>query len=139
METASYLKLLTTLMKDNPPTVADAPMVAQMAKIGLLPGKDWDISMLDPTVAKGLAQAPKGTLAKIMAHAPNAGKNVNGWVITMPAGVYGINYLQTWLECSCDSTGCTCRTWRQSLVRPPGSAEAGADVHQELIGGADLD
>jgi hypothetical protein len=80
-------------MKDNPPTVADAPMVAQMAKIGLVPGKDWDISVQDPTIAQGLAQAPKAALAKIRAHAPNAGKNVNGWVITMPTGVYGTNYL----------------------------------------------
>jgi hypothetical protein len=93
MDAAAYFRLLATLMKDNPPTVADAPMVAQMAKIGLVPGNDWDISTLDPTVAKGLAEAPKAALAKIMAHAPNAGKNVNGWITTMPTGVYGTNYL----------------------------------------------
>jgi hypothetical protein len=93
MDAAAYFKLLATLMKDNPPTPADAPMVAQMAKIGLVPGKDWDISTLDPTIAEGVALAPKAALAKIMAYTPNAGKNVNGWVITMPAGVYGTNYL----------------------------------------------
>jgi hypothetical protein len=93
MDAAAYFKLLATLMRDNPPTPADAPMVAQMAKIGLVPGKHWDISVQDPTVAKELALAPKAALAKIMAHTPNAGKNVNGWVITMPAGVYGTNYL----------------------------------------------
>jgi hypothetical protein len=93
MDAAAYFKLLATLMKDNPPTQADAPMVAQMAKIGLVPGKDWDISALDPTIAEGVALAPKAALAKIMAYTPNAGKNVNGWVITMPAGVYGTNYL----------------------------------------------
>jgi hypothetical protein len=93
MDAAAYFKLLATLLKDNPPTPADAPMVAQMAKIGLVPGKDWDISVLDPTIAEGVALAPKAALAKIMAHTPNAGKNVNGWVITMPAGVYGTNYL----------------------------------------------
>jgi hypothetical protein len=94
MDAATYFKLLATLMKDNPPTPTDAPMVAQMAKIGLVPGKDWDISTLDPTIAEGVATAPKGALAKIMAHAPNAGKIVNGWQITLPAGVYGTNYLQ---------------------------------------------
>jgi hypothetical protein len=93
MDAAAYFKLLATLLKDNPPTPADAPMVAQMAKIGLVPGEDWDISVLDPTIAEGVALAPKAALAKIMAHTPNAGKNVNGWVITMPAGVYGTNYL----------------------------------------------
>jgi hypothetical protein len=93
MDAAAYFNLLATLLKDNPPTPADAPMVAQMAKIGLVPGKDWDISVLDPTIAEGVATAPKAALAKIMAHTPNAGKNVNGWVITMPAWVYGTNYL----------------------------------------------
>jgi len=94
MDAAAYFKLLATLLKDNPPTSADGPMVAQMAKIGLVPGKDWDISMLDPTIAAGVATAPKAALAKIMAHAANAGKIVSGWQITLPAGVYGTNYLQ---------------------------------------------
>jgi hypothetical protein len=93
MDAATYFKLLATLMKDNPPTPADAPMVAQMAKIGLVPGKDWDIGTLDPAIAQEVATAPKAALAKIMGHTANAGKNVNGWVVTMPAGVYGTNYL----------------------------------------------
>jgi hypothetical protein len=93
MDAAAYFKLLATLMKDNPPTVADAPVVAQMETIGLVPGEDWDISELAPTAAKGLAQAPKAALAKIMAHAPEAGRIVNGWLITLPSGVYGTNYL----------------------------------------------
>ena len=92
MDAAAYFKLLANLMKDNPPTPADAPMVAQMARIGLVPGKDWDISRLEPTIAQEVAMAPKGALAKIMAFAPNAGKVVNGWQITMPAGVYGTDY-----------------------------------------------
>jgi hypothetical protein len=93
MDAATYFKLLATLMKDNPPTPADAPTVAQMAKIGLVPGKDWDIGTLDPAIAQEVATAPKAALAKIMGHTANAGKNVNGWVVTMPAGVYGTNYL----------------------------------------------
>ena len=94
MDAAAYFKLLATLMKDNPPTPADAPMVAQMAKIGLVPGNDWDISALDPAIAQEVATAPKAALAKIMAFAPNAGKVVNGWQITQPAGVYGTEYLR---------------------------------------------
>ena len=94
MDAAAYFKLLATLMKDNPPTAADAPMVAEMAKIGLTPGKDWDIGALDPAVAAGLAEAPKAALAKMAAHEPDAGKVVNGWLIRRPAGVYGTNYLQ---------------------------------------------
>jgi hypothetical protein len=94
MDAAAYFKLLATLMKDNPPTPADAPMVAQMAKIGLVPGNDWDIGTLDPAIAQEVATAPKAALAMIMAFAPNAGKMMNGWQITMPAGVYGTDYLR---------------------------------------------
>jgi hypothetical protein len=68
-------------------------MVAEMAKIGVVPGKDWDIGALSPAVAEGLAQAPEAALATIMAYEPNAGRIVNGWLITLPSGEYGTNYL----------------------------------------------
>ena len=67
-------------MKDNPPAKEDAPMVAKMAKIGIVPGKDFDMSKLDPAVAKALEGVPKAGLEKIMGHFKNAGTNVNGWV-----------------------------------------------------------
>ena len=38
-------------MKDNPPAEADEPMVAKMAKIGIVPGQPFDRSKLGP-VAK---------------------------------------------------------------------------------------
>ena len=40
----AYFKLLAALMKDNPPAKADAPMVAKLAKIGIVPGQDFDIA-----------------------------------------------------------------------------------------------
>lgn len=93
MDAGSYFKLLATLMKNNPPTPADAHVVGQMAKIGLVPGKDWDMGSLDPALAEEVATAPKSALLKIRSHTASAGTNVNGWVVTMPAGVYGTNYL----------------------------------------------
>lgn len=93
MAAAAYFKLLASLLKRNPPKPDDAAMVADMAKIGLVPGNDWDISALDPAVAKGLANVPQAGLAKMMSHAPDAGKVVNGWQITAPTGVYGTDYL----------------------------------------------
>jgi hypothetical protein len=94
MDAAAYFTLLATLLKDNPPKSADDPMVSELAKIGLVPGNDWDISTLDPTIANALAEVPQAGLAQMMSHAPNAGTAVNGWQITLPAGVYGTDYLQ---------------------------------------------
>ena len=64
MSAGDYFKLLADLMKDNPPAKEDAPMVAKLAKIGIVPGQDFDISKLDPAVAKGLQGVPKRPLRR---------------------------------------------------------------------------
>jgi uncharacterized protein (TIGR03000 family) len=94
MDAASYFKLLATLMKDSPPAKEDAPMVEKLAKIGIVPGKEFDLAKLDPAVAKGLERAPKAGLEQIMAHFPKAGVEVNGWDVMTKVGVYGTDYLQ---------------------------------------------
>jgi len=58
MDGATYFKLFAELMKTNPPAAEDAPMVAKLAKIGLVPGQDFDASKLDPAVVKGINAAP---------------------------------------------------------------------------------
>ena len=94
MEAAAYFKLLAALMKDNPPAAADAPMVAKLARLGVVPGKDFDMAKLDPAVAKGLERAPKAAAEKIMGYFKRAAMPVNGWTITTKTGLYGTDYLQ---------------------------------------------
>ena len=94
MDTETYFKLFTALMKDNPPVVADAPMVAKMAKIGIVPGQKFDISKLDPSVSKGLQDVPKVAQENIMGHYKYAGFMENGWTYSIKTGVYGTDYLQ---------------------------------------------
>lgn len=90
----AYFSLLATLLKDNPPTKADAPMVAKMAKLGIAPGKPFEFDKLDPAVQQALKDVPKLGFEKIMAHFKTAGKDVNGWQFTTKTGLYGTNYLQ---------------------------------------------
>jgi hypothetical protein len=99
MDAASYFKLAAQLMKTNPPTAEDAPMVAKLAKIGIVPGQDFDASKLDPAVAKGLAGAPKPAQGKIMGWMKEgivAGdlKFKDGWMFTTDTGTYGTKYRQ---------------------------------------------
>jgi hypothetical protein len=89
-----YFQLLARLMKDNPPAAADAPMVGKLAKLGIVPGQDFDINKLGPAAAKALEGVPKPAVAKIMAHYNEAGSFTNGWIFTTRAGVYGTDYLQ---------------------------------------------
>ncbi|MCU0879948.1 MAG: DUF1254 domain-containing protein [Pirellulaceae bacterium] len=91
---ADYFQLLATLMKTNPPAAEDAPILARMAKIGLVPGKEFDASKLDPAVVKELASVPQAAFAKIMGHFKTAGTAEKGWVFTTKTGLYGTDYLQ---------------------------------------------
>src|SRR5499426_2140847 len=89
MDAPSYFKLFADLLKTKPPSAEDAPMVAKLAKIGIVPGQDFDASKLDAAVAKGIAAAPKPAQEKIMGHFKQAGTLENGWIFTTKAGVYG--------------------------------------------------
>ena len=90
----SYFKLLATLMKTNPPNADDASMVADMAKIGLVPGQDFDMSNLPTAVSNGLLGVPKVAQDKIFSHMKDAGTLENGWISTLHTGTYGTDYLQ---------------------------------------------
>ncbi len=104
MDGAAYFKLFADLMKSNPPAAEDAPMVAKLAKIGIVPGQDFDASKLDPAVAKGIAAAPKPGQEKISnlkeAIVTGDAKLENGWMYFSKTGLYGTGYrnraLITW-------------------------------------------
>jgi hypothetical protein len=99
MDAAAYFKLFAELLKTNPPGAEDAPMVAKLAKIGVVPGQDFDAAKLEPAVAKGLAGAPKPAQDLIMGWlkagiAAGDLKLENGWLLTTKTGLYGTSYLQ---------------------------------------------
>ncbi|HXJ77199.1 MAG TPA: DUF1254 domain-containing protein [Candidatus Methylomirabilis sp.] len=94
MSAGEYFALLATLMKENPPAKADAPMVAKMKRLGIEPGRAFDIAKLDPAVAKGLDGVPKLGFEKISAQFKTAGIHKNGWLFTTKTGLYGTDYVQ---------------------------------------------
>jgi hypothetical protein len=92
MTAATYFKLLAMLMKKNPPSAADAPIIAKMAKVGIVPGREFEMGKIDPVVAKALEQATTTGLEQIVAKTQHMGKKVNGWQMTF-TGKYGTDYL----------------------------------------------
>jgi hypothetical protein len=94
LTTDQYFTELASLMVTNPPSAADAPMVAEMASIGIVPGKPFVSSALGPDAATMLATLPKTAFGQIMAAYPKAGVNTNGWQIFTKTGLYGTGYLQ---------------------------------------------
>jgi hypothetical protein len=93
MGVIDYFALLTKLLKDNPPAAEDAPIVAKMAKIGIVPGKEYSVRWADPKTAKALAFAPRMALGKIMNAVQESGVTVNGWTMPAKTGSYGTDYL----------------------------------------------
>ena len=93
MEAAAYFKLLAALLKDNQPAPADAPMVARIAKIGIVPGQDFVWNQRDPAEAKAIERAPEAGLKAIMAHGETGVQRVNGWTDSLHTGLYGTDYL----------------------------------------------
>jgi len=89
-----YFSYLGRLMKTNPPAAEDAPIVARMAKIGLVPGQDFDGSKLGAFDKEAIKAVPKAAQLKIMDYFKQAGKPVNGWMFTTKTGIYGTDYIQ---------------------------------------------
>jgi hypothetical protein len=89
----AYFNYLAKLMKTNPPAPEDAPLVAKMAKIGLVPGQDFDASKLGVFDKEAIKAVPKLSQVKIMEHFKDVGKPVNGWMFTTKTGLYGTQYL----------------------------------------------
>jgi hypothetical protein len=89
-----YFTYLARLMKTNPPAAEDAPMVAKMAKIGLVPGQDFDGSKLAAFDKEATKAVPKAAQLKIMDYFKQAGKPINGWIFTTKTGTYGTDYIQ---------------------------------------------
>lgn len=95
LSTAEYFNLLAKLMGGAaPPAKADGPTLAQMAKLGIEPGKPFEFDKLDPAVQAALKDIPQQALAKIEANHGSLGKVVDGWVVTTGLGIYGTDYLK---------------------------------------------
>ena len=91
MDANTFFGRLARLMKDNPPASADAPTVEKLRKLGIEPGKDFDIAKLDSGTARGLQRA-MGTFA-ILQKAIKKLKTENGWiVIPKDFANYGTDY-----------------------------------------------
>lgn len=95
MGTKGYFDMMTDLMcKTAPPAKEDAPILAEMAKIGIAPCKPFDMSALDPAVQEALKDLPQAALKKIEAGHASLGSTVNGWQVTKGLGEYGTDYMK---------------------------------------------
>jgi hypothetical protein len=95
MPAGKYFAYAAELLKVNPPHITDEPMVAQVRKIGIEPGKSFDFDKLDPAIHNALASAPEDGQSLMAWKLPTLARVVNGWSMnTDTMGVYGNYYLK---------------------------------------------
>ncbi|MGE0628345.1 MAG: DUF1254 domain-containing protein [Hyphomicrobiaceae bacterium] len=92
MDAAEYFTMLCSLMKTNPPRPEDAAYLARFARIGIVPGRDFDASKLR---ADFVRRIPEIAFDRIMVQfkVNKDVKDENGWAFTTKTGTYGSDYM----------------------------------------------
>lgn len=94
MDAKSFLNHFALLLKANAHAAADTAFIKDLAKIGVVAGKEFDSSKLDANTLQAIEQGIKNGIAKIKGGLPE-GKEINGWSMFLQnMGSYGTNYLQ---------------------------------------------
>lgn len=94
MDATRFFSRVAMLLPGNPPTKADADIVAKMKKLGIEPGKPFNATQLDPAVQKSLDDGMKTAIAAVSGAAGGlAGADIrNGWRIDRALGRWGEEY-----------------------------------------------
>ena len=95
MPADKFFAYAAELLKVNPPHLTDEPIIAQLKKIGIEPGKSFDLDKADPAIRNGLAGVPEDAQKLMKWKVPTLARVVNGWSMnTDTMGVYGNYYLK---------------------------------------------
>ncbi|CAH1692725.1 conserved exported hypothetical protein [Hyphomicrobiales bacterium] len=94
MSATTFFGFFAEAMKANPPHANDYPIVDQMKRIGIEPGKSFTLASAPKEVQDALNAAPAEALPQIKSAWSKAGTLANGWRTNMTAiGTYGTDYL----------------------------------------------
>jgi hypothetical protein len=95
MPGGKYFAYAAELLKLHPPHITDQPIIARMKRTGLEPGKSFDVTRLDPDVAKAIESAPAAGQKLMEWKVATLARVANNWSMnTDTMGVYGNYYLK---------------------------------------------
>jgi len=94
MDAATFYSRVAMLLPGNPPAKEDAPMVEKMKKLGVVAGKPFDVSKLDPLTVASVDAGAKQARDQIVKAGQGAGSADirNGWKIDRDLGRWGVDY-----------------------------------------------
>ena len=95
MPADEFFAYAAELLKLHPPHLTDQPIIAQLTKIGIEPGKSFDMSKVDPVIQRGLDDARHDAQMLMAWKVRSLARVANGWSMnTDTMGVYGNYYLK---------------------------------------------
>jgi hypothetical protein len=95
MPAGKFFAYAADVLKVNPPHITDRPMIAQLKKIGIEPGKSFELDKAEPAIRKGLENVPEDAQKLMAWKVPTLARVANGWSMnTDTMGVYGNYYLK---------------------------------------------
>jgi len=95
MSASKFFATAAEILKLQPPHITDQPILAQLQRIGIEPGKSFDLDKATPAVKAGLANVPADAQKLMAWKIPTLARVVNFWSMnTDTMGVYGNYYLK---------------------------------------------
>ncbi|HTV33360.1 MAG TPA: DUF1254 domain-containing protein [Methylocella sp.] len=95
MPANKFFAYAAEVLKLQPPHLTDQPIVALMRRIGIEPGKSFDVNKAEPTVKQALESVPQDAQRLMAWKLKTLAPVVNFWSMnTTTMGVYGNDYLK---------------------------------------------
>ncbi|HET6469131.1 MAG TPA: DUF1254 domain-containing protein [Geminicoccaceae bacterium] len=94
MDAGTFFKMLANLMGPNPPAEDDAFVIAQLAKVGIVPGRPFEIRRLDPATRRALEEGYAKGQELVAKEAQQLNLTSSNWSMSLDLGVYGHRYLE---------------------------------------------
>ncbi|WP_371345205.1 DUF1254 domain-containing protein [Ancylobacter sp. IITR112] len=95
MSGPAFFAKAAELLKLHPPHLTDEPILAQMKRLGLVPGASYDAAALSPAVKAAIDAAPASAQELMAWKVPKLADVVDGWSMNVDTmGVYGNYYLK---------------------------------------------
>jgi len=94
MEPTAFFTVFAQAMKTDPPHAADTSMLQELARIGLVPGQDFDPSKLSPEQLQALNEGVRAAMEHIERYVASGAAIKPGWSSFQgTVGRYGTNYI----------------------------------------------
>jgi hypothetical protein len=94
MDPVQFFVAFAHAMMQDPPHAGDASILEQLARIGLVPGQEFDVSKLAPEQIAALKAGAQAAIAHLEAFVSTGAARKPGWTSFQGAvGRYGTNYM----------------------------------------------